>query len=167
MTIDFIKHKDISESMLQEICVIKKQHWDYSVKEHIAWMNCNLSDSDTHLILRETESGGITGYMNLVNLDVVVDGKSVKMIGVGNVCVSTNCQGNKYGLLLMKIAEYFLQKRNMNGILLCKEKQIPFYERVRWYRYPYVIKIGKDTFDNVVYMCNEVSSNEIILDRNF
>ena len=167
MIIDFVAHESISSSVLRKICRLKKQHWDYSIKDQIVWINSNLRNEDFHLILKDLGNDNILGYMNLINLNVTINDKIQKMIGIGNVCVDKNYQLNGYGFLLMKVAEYYLRKENTNGILLCREKLLPFYDTIRWSRYCGTAKIDKKVFNDFIYFYNEVLSSEISVDRKF
>jgi len=166
MIIDFIEHKNISENELEKICTLKKQHWDYSIQEQIQWIHNNLTINDVHLLLRNTE-GILFGYLNLIKLSVILDVKSTDMIGIGNVCVDKNYQNNQYGFFLMKTSEYYLRKNMINGILLCKKKLIPFYDTIRWNRFNGITKINESVFNGVVYVYDEIFSNEIIINKNF
>lgn len=166
MIIEFIEHKDINKNELEKICILKKQHWDYSIEKQMQWINCNLSNNDVHLLLKENDEI-LFGYLNLVKLSILLDDKSTNMIGIGNVCVDNNYQKNQYGFFLMKTAEYYLRKKKENGILLCKEKLIPFYDTIRWNRYNGITKINETTFNGVVYVYDKILSNEIIINKNF
>ena len=169
MVIDFIENKNIPQNILRNICLLKQQHWDYSIKDQIQWINNNLTGEDVHLILRNNSFVGneIIGYLNLVNLFIEIDNEIIKMIGVGNVCVDKKYLGNKYGYFLIKTVEYFLQKNKLNGVLLCKDNIIPFYESVRWYQYKGITKIKEILFNDKVYFYNEIISKEIIISKYF
>jgi len=164
--IDFIEHKNITESELEKICILKKQHWDYSIQEQMQWIQKNLTINDVHLLLKNNEEV-IIGYINLINLCIKFDNKLTDIIGIGNVCVDKNYQKNQYGFFLMKTAEYYLKKKRENGILLCKEKLIPFYDTIRWNRFNGITRINETIYNGVVYVYDKILSNEIIINKNF
>jgi GNAT superfamily N-acetyltransferase len=105
--------------------------------------------------------------LNLVGIDVIAGDKTIKMTGIGNVCVDKDYQRNQYGFFLMKAAEYYLRNHKTNGILLCKEKLIPFYDTIRWNRYYGTTLIHDKTFNGFVYAYNALTEKEIIINKNF
>ncbi|MDR1582690.1 MAG: hypothetical protein LBS55_05440 [Prevotellaceae bacterium] len=175
MNIQFIEHKDITNSILEDICKLKQQHWDYCLEEHKRWVKRNIYEDDIHLVVNQLNTRGgrnnIIGYMNLIRANVVSnvdDAKKMEtMWGVGNVCVSQKYLKQEYGFLLMKLAEFYIKQRKKNGILLCKEKFVPFYDSVGWHKYEGNTIIQDKPFNGFVYTKDKISAREIVINRNF
>lgn len=127
MIFEFIKHKDVTRTQIEEIIKIKNEVWSYPFESHLRWINDNLHNDDYHLIIK---SGNVCiGYLNIVNL--IING-DLNVWGIGNVCVSPNWQGQNIGLLLMKIVDYFLVKTKTPGVLICKDHVKLFYIKCGW-----------------------------------
>lgn len=122
----FVKHKNLSDSLLQSICEIKSSAWDYSIDEQKKWINDNIKDLDIHVLLKVDED--YVSYLNLVNIELL-DGsnKLIDALGIGNVC--SRFQNKGYGTKLIKGVNLYLTSRNKMAILFCKEKLINFYEK--------------------------------------
>jgi hypothetical protein len=170
----FILHQNLTELELEQVVLLKKQHWDYPVEEHKRWMKRNIYEDDVHLIVNQLDGGGknnIIGYMNLIQANVVLeldDAKNIEIAwGIGNVCVSLKYLKQEYGFLVMKLAEFYIRQRKTNGILLCKEKLVPFYDSVGWHKYEGSTMIQNKPFNGFVYTKDKILARQIVIDRNF
>jgi len=124
----FIKHADISSNKLNEICELKSIAWPHSIESQLNWIKSNISDNDIHVILsNENES---LAYLNLININCVVDGKLVHGYGIGNVC--SREQGLGYGSILMEVINKYLIENKKVGVLFCKSKLVEFYRKFDW-----------------------------------
>lgn len=130
MTIKFIRHADCSEEQLLDICKFKNLNWNYPIDSHRNWLDNNLADGDTHLLLFENQE--LIGYLNIVNVDVLADSTSIYALGIGNVCIHPEYKGNGLGALIMSAAKYFCRKNDRMGILLCQDKNAAFYDACGW-----------------------------------
>jgi hypothetical protein len=54
----FISHRNLTKLELEQVVLLKKQHWDYPVEEHKRWMKRNIYENDTHLIVNQLDGGG-------------------------------------------------------------------------------------------------------------
>jgi hypothetical protein len=59
MIFEFITHKDISGNALNRICMLKQQHWHYSIQEQLKWIEKNLRYNDIHVLLNDSGRGGL------------------------------------------------------------------------------------------------------------
>lgn len=136
-----IKHSNIDEGTLQEIVKIKQLSWDYSYESHLNWIRDNIQDDDLHFILYE--NGELVAYMNIVNVDVMIDNASYQSMGIGNVCAAS--KGRGYGKEIMNELNRYLLEVDSIGILLCKTPLIPFYQKFNW-KLVDVFDMEKDTY---------------------
>jgi hypothetical protein len=110
----------------------------------------------------------IIAYLNIVELNLIVDDTvTIKMLGIGNVCVDKQHLRKEYGFLLMKIVEYYLRRNKINGLLLCKEHLIPFYDAVHWIKYEGKVFIRDKPFNGTTYTYNPFICKKLVLDKNF
>ena len=130
LEITIIESKDLSEQQIIEINVLKQQHWKYSAAEHMRWFRENIKPDDKHVLLRE--GGELVAYLNLVNVDVTVNGTADKMLGIGNVCVAANREGSGIGATLMAVTNSYLKREKLCGVLFCRDKLLGFYARTCW-----------------------------------
>lgn len=128
LSIDFIKHKDISQEFLAAIAGLKAIRWHYPIAQQLDWMAANIEPEDWHLLLKS--NGALVAYMNLVQVQPVIDGAPVTALGIGNVC--TRESGKGYGNHLMEAVNRFLQEQQLYGMLFCKDHLIPYYKKFDW-----------------------------------
>lgn len=126
--ISFIKHADLSSNKLKDICELKSVAWPHSIESQLNWIKSNISDNDIHVIL--SDENVFLAYLNLININCVVDGEIVNGFGIGNVC--SREQGLGYGSILMKAINNYLIENKMVGVLFCKSKLIEFYRKFDW-----------------------------------
>jgi hypothetical protein len=129
LEIKYIKHNTISTELLEVIASIKKNHWNYSIKEHLNWMNKNLNFNDIHVLMND-DKNSLVAYLNLVKISITINTIETDFFGIGNVCVNIKNKG--YGSLLLKHLNQFIKENNFKGVLLCKDSLVHFYELNSW-----------------------------------
>ena len=107
MNFKFLEHSHIIENELLEIVALKKTHWHYSIEEHISWMQNNIKQDDTHVLMYNKEEV-LVGYLNLIKTDVVINNMNYPFLGIGNVCSKE--KGRGYGNELLIEVNKFLIK---------------------------------------------------------
>ncbi len=145
MKFEFVKHRECSNEDLNDICKLKKQHWDYPIHAQKKWLDENIKDSDVHLLVRNKE-GFLIAYLSLVDIEVYHQDYSINMLGVGSVCVDKLHVGHYLGLLLMNLVDFYLKKNKKQGILLCSDSLVDFYSKCGWSLFN-----GDVLCDNVVF----------------
>jgi hypothetical protein len=78
----------------------------------------------------------IASFCNIVERDILIDSKIVKIAGINNVITSPLFRGNGLSTLLLSETENFIfhkLKREI-GLLLCADNLIQFYEKLSWYK---------------------------------
>ncbi len=124
----FIKHKDLSTELLQDIAALKSVRWPYTLARQLSWMEQNIAAEDWHLLL--LEGAELVAYMNLVQANPVIDEVAVPVLGIGNVC--TKESGKGHGNQLMAAANRFLSENKLSGMLFCKDQLVPYYQKFDW-----------------------------------
>lgn len=128
MKFKFISHSKLSSDDVKKIVELKNIHWKYTFEQHLSWMETNLLDDDIHIMMFEDEE--LVGYMNLVNITVTINSEDVSFLGIGNVCSRDKFSG--FGRKLLIGANNYLIENSKNGILLCKDDLVGFYEKFDW-----------------------------------
>lgn len=152
--LSLIPQSDISESELNEIIEIKSLSWPYNYEEQVKWLKNNLKESDIHVLL--LSDGSCVAYLNLVSIDLRINGKLISGLGIGNVC--TKMKGKGQGKKLMMMTNSFLRKSKKTGLLFCRYRLVDFYYKCNW------IKIDdsriKVAFDNTNIVSMYYNYNE-------
>ncbi len=155
MEVRFVNHLDCPSELIKNICILKKQHWNYPIIEHIKWFNNNLSDEDLHVCIFNEEK--LIAYTTLVNVKYKLENDfEVSSLGLGSVCVDKSHLNQKYGLLVVQIVSAFIKFKNCNGILLCKDDLVTFYQKNNWIKYN-----GEINFLDTNLSCNLLSTEKI------
>ena len=123
-----IQHSDLSQNELEEIIQVKSVVWPYQFEKQIEWINLNLKDSDYHLLL--FDEARAVAYLNLIDIELMIDNFTHKALGVGNVCSIEKWKG--YGSKLMTQVNSQIINYNLPGLLFCKQRLVSFYEKSEW-----------------------------------
>lgn len=123
-----IKHSEISEEQLTEICRLKAIRWDYTLDQHKKWAIENIQASDFHILIKYDEKP--IAYTNLVDVTAIINDTNINVRGIGNVCTSETGKG--FGNILMEEVNAVLVQNQWKGILLCKDNLVPYYEKFDW-----------------------------------
>lgn len=123
-----IKNADVSQDLIQEICLVKESFGPYTKESQIKWMEENLRYEDLHFLLYYNES--VVAYCNLVERILICDDIKINVLGVGNVCSVRSGQG--FGAALMLHVNKYMQSSGRVGLLFCKENLVQFYGKFDW-----------------------------------
>lgn len=168
MEFEFVKHDELSISSLDEIISIKGSVWNYPIESHKDWISKNIRPGDYHLIVRNSDK--CVAYLNIIDLKITTQQNIFYTWGIGNVCVRPEFQGKNYGLLLLKLVDFFLASTHREGVLICRDQVAPFYERCNWHKYfgTVVIPDGSNLMYNFFFSqganlsnCNSIRINRI------
>lgn len=166
MEMKFVKHNDCSQYLLNKICVLKKQHWNYPIKEQLKWIHLNLKPEDVHVCI--LDRGNLIAYANLLDVEYKLnDNINRHALGIGNVCVDKKHLKMHFGFLIIQLATFYIRQQNTKGFLICKDELVSFYEKCNWIKFE-----GELVIVNYNKHCNllstsSVKSNKITLRNSF
>lgn len=126
--IEFVIHRNISDQQLIDIVNVKSKQWNYEKKSQLAWIKDNIKNSDIHVLLYKQNDQ--IAYLNLIDIEIALNGNKMKAYGVGNVCAVE--KGKGYGLELMRNVNTYILNLAKVGILFCKEDLLNFYIKTGW-----------------------------------
>lgn len=81
-----VKHNDADASVFNRVIALKQNAWPYPRESQLAWMKENLKDDDIHVILTQDDKD--VAYLNMVNVNCLINGVNSRCAGIGNVCSS-------------------------------------------------------------------------------
>lgn len=131
-SLEIIAHRELQLQQLDSIIAIKSVAWPYSYIEHQNWIENHLKPEDLHVLFKRGNE--VLAYLNLVDIEVVLNDKLVKCWGVGNVCSKE--RGKGYGVELMKKVNEFILHSHRVGVLFCKDPLLKFYKTLSWLQIP-------------------------------
>lgn len=150
----FIVHKDMRDELIQ-IAALKDQHWTHGIASQIMWMEENIHSEDVHLVGINNDSNEIIAYMALMNVNVIINNLSFAFLGLSNVCVDNRFAREGIGSQLVNQANRYIVENQKNGILLCKDSLIAFYNKNGWsllkYKEAYIMD---DSYNKNVMLFN-------------
>lgn len=124
-----IKHTDLVDVDLVEICKIKSIAWPYPLESQKKWIENNILPNDLHFLLYD-EHNEVVAYLNLVCVEVYINNRVINVFGIGNVCAKF--QGKGLGQLIMKQVSDYLLDNNFIGLLFCSAALTSFYKKFGW-----------------------------------
>ncbi len=83
ITIETVETAKLSENIIVRINSLKNQHWRHSEEEHMRWFKKNIKDTDAHLLI--WEESDLIAYLNIVDVDIIINQEAYKVYGIGNV----------------------------------------------------------------------------------
>lgn len=131
LNIQLKQTKELNEYDMDSLIALKQQYWNYSTNKQEKWFEKNIIADDYHILIY-LGGGGLLAYLNAVNVEVDINYSQHRMMGIGNVCVDEKHTHTGVGSILMACINAFIKQSLSCGILLCKEKLIPFYESLNW-----------------------------------
>lgn len=161
-----IRHSEINPEQLNEIIRLKQIAWPYRVEQQLDWITKNLSSEDLHLIL--DQDGKPVAYLNLVQVQMEINGTNNRGYGIGNVCSAL--KGKGYGQALMKQVNLFLRKEGKTGLLFCRDSLIGFYSLCDWNLLDKAIlqlNFDNTAIDTMIYNCQEKIAYLKYSDKSF
>lgn len=164
-TTSLIKHSDISEEELTEICELKAIRWEYSLEQHKKWMADNIKPNDFHVIIKADQQP--IAYTNLVDVNASINKENINVRGIGNVCTSETGKG--FGNILMEEVNKVLVTHDWKGILLCKDHLVPYYEKFDWKLIDKNV-VETEKFNGInfmIYNFKDIVTSLVYTDRNF
>jgi hypothetical protein len=98
MEFKFYSNSEITKEQLDKIINLKMIHWDYSSIDHYNWIKNNIKPEDIHVLM--FDDGILLGYLNLIQITIVINSEIHSFFGIGNVC--SKDKGKGYGSFLIK-----------------------------------------------------------------
>ncbi len=169
--VGIIKTKELKKRDIERINVLKNEYWKHSNDEHNKWFCENIGEEDEHILLIAEDE--LVGYLDIVNVEMIIDNKKYVAKGIGNVCVSRRLQGTGLGSMLMSTVNMYLKQNNALGVLLCRDRLVKFYASHGWKKISgnkYLV-VDKEVACNGMYYNSESDfsniKGDIIFNRNF
>lgn len=161
-----IPHKEVTQNELYKIIQIKSTAWSYSYEKQLEWINSNLSDLDIHVLLYL--NGEAVAYLNLIDIELIIDGSLKKAYGIGNVCANEKRKG--FGKKLISRVNLYLVKKNKIGLLFCKPLLVDFYIYNNWSiieKKKLALIFNNELIETMIFNCKYEFSNLVYLRESF
>lgn len=130
-----ILYKNLSKIQIENIIQLKSQFWKYSYNEQKEWIEKNIKNEDTNILIYKNNK--------LICYGVILN-RNCKIID--SIIVDKNNKNFGYGSILIKYITNYIKH---NGFLLCEKKNINFYKKYGW------------TIDNTINVINKNIDNNL------
>lgn len=127
-SLKLIKHSDATPEDIHQVIAVKQKAWPYPLDSQKKWIAKNLSPEDIHVFL--VADGEYAAYLNLVKIQICLNGQNYEGYGVGNVCASI--KGRGFGNKLVTLTNRYLESNKNIGLLFCHSPLIKFYTGCNW-----------------------------------
>jgi GNAT superfamily N-acetyltransferase len=87
----------------------------------------------THHVL-VCKDGMTVAHIGFVLQAVTVEGRSIRVSGIGGLLTRPDCRGQGFGRIGMEAVERLIRRQRMArfGMLFCRVQLQPWYERLKW-----------------------------------
>ena len=127
--IESIRTKNLTKNQIKQICILKKFHWNFSIKSQLRWFLDNVNPMDIHVCVVYQKK--IIGY-TLLRSQILLEKKKLKFYIIDTVIVSPKFRNRKISNDLMNFNNSLLNKYKKLGVLHCNSKMIKFYNKFSW-----------------------------------
>ncbi len=161
-----IKHKNLTNKWLDEIIQVKSIAWPYSYEKQLEWINSNLKDTDIHVLLYLDKS--LVAYLNLIEIEFIIDGNLKNGYGIGNVCALEKRKG--WGKKLIAKTNTYLTQNDKIGVLFCKDSLANFYIQQNWTvieKPKLTLAFNNKLIETMIFNCNYEFSHLEYLSNSF
>ena len=124
------KLQNITNKEIEFFCTLKKQHWNYSLKEQKEWWHSNSKKTDQLIYFKIKNK--IFAFLRLRKRKILLQNNIFQSRCITEVCVDKNYQNKGWGKKLIKETEKILEKNDVSGYLLCYNSQQNFYKSCGW-----------------------------------
>lgn len=121
-----IKSKKLTKKEILEICILKKQEWNYPLKEQIRHFNSNYNSNDINNFIYDKKK--LIGYTSLKKRKH----KGKFFILIDTVIIDKSFKNKNLGSILMNLNNSVIFKNNLPSYLFCKSQHIRFYSKFYW-----------------------------------
>ena len=126
-----VKRKIINKKLIDDICKLKNQSWNYGLKNQRKWFSKNIKKDDLHLILKDKFK--LIGYVLLRKRSFLIKDKILgKYFFFDTLIISDIYRNNKLSKLIMDRSNKIICSKKKFGVLMCKKKMINFYKKFNW-----------------------------------
>ena len=119
-------------------------------------MNCTFVTKILAIIIQTFSLDEVlVSYLNLITLDMKIEGELKSVYGVGNVCALERSKG--WGKEIICRTNKFIIKSKKPGILFCKKSLVNFYSTNHWTlieKDKVFLSINNDSIDTMLFNCN-------------
>ena len=161
-----IPHKEVTSNQLKDVIKIKSKAWPYSFERQLEWINANLKEADIHVLLSLNETN--VAYLNLIDIELKLDGIVNESYGIGNVCASE--KGKGWGKEIITQTNLYLKLRNKVGLLFCKNSLVNFYNLYKWKiieKRKITLLFDNESIETMIYNCEKEFNNLEYLGKQF
>lgn len=151
-----IPHIDVTKIQLEDIIKIKSTAWPYDFDDQVKWINAHLKGTDIHVLL--SSNNKYRAYLNLIDIEIKIDGELFNGYGIGNVCALE--KGKGWGKELILKTNAFLYENNRIGLLFCRDLLVDFYRLCNW-------EILKRELTNITFENKSIESMIFIYNKEF
>jgi len=130
MIVKTIATNNLKFKQIKCICILKKQHWKFNLKNQINWFKNNAFKKDYHVLVYS--SFVLVGYVHLGIRKLLLNSKNKKYILFRNLIVHKKYRNMNISSLIMKYANNHIIKNKKIGFLICKKKICNFYIKYNW-----------------------------------
>jgi hypothetical protein len=123
--------KDIRDKkIIKKISFLKKQYWNYSIKELNDWFRKNIDKKDIHNMI--LCSNKLVGYTCLRLGSYKLENKKNKIYYFDTLIIDKNYRKNNFGGIIMNFNNYIIKKSLTPSFLICEKLMIKFYDKYGW-----------------------------------
>ncbi len=122
---------DLTDQEIQEICLIKEQHWPHSLPEQKRWWYENSNPTD--FIIRLYDNKCLQAFLRLRRYQLLCGGKVYLCKCATEVSVDKKFFRRGLGRRLLSETMSVIDREEVSiGFLLCTSAQEHFYQKCRW-----------------------------------
>jgi len=145
MIIKILKTKQLSKKIINKICLLKNQEWNYGFNSNLKWFTNNIYDDDINFLLFNNSKLIAYNCLRKRNFyDASRKIKKKKIFIFDSLIVKKEFRKKGISKKLLLFNNLYLKKHKLISFLLCQNNMKNFYNKYGWK----ILKINKKNIIN-------------------
>tara|TARA_Y100001970_G_scaffold293361_1_gene439677 strand:- start:14646 stop:15176 length:531 start_codon:yes stop_codon:yes gene_type:complete len=132
--ISVLKSNEINENILNQIFLLKKQHYKFSIISQKKWFIKNIKPADHHIVLFNKKK--LIGYNVLRKRNAQVlfrtSRKKINFLLFDTLIIDKMYRKKNLSKKIILKSNFIIKKNKTFSILICLKKMINYYQRYNW-----------------------------------
>lgn len=122
---------NLTKEEILKICILKKIHWKYGIKNQLDWFKNNIMDNDIHNLLFIDKK--LVGYTALRRKKFFYSYlKKDNYLLFDTLIIDKKFRNKKLSNLLMNFNNAIIRQNHKLAFLMCHSNQLNYYSKFNW-----------------------------------
>lgn len=126
--------KKLNKKVIRNICKLKEESWAHGIKSQLVYFKKNIKNTDIHNLIYNIRD--LIGYTVLRKRKMKYKKKYYNFLLLDTIIIKKKYRKKNFGKKIMLFNNKIIKDTKMLSILLCKNKNVKFFEKFHWKKIP-------------------------------